>query len=267
MDEKTKMKWWNFFAVMISVFVIFNVISSIFFWVHRESSKSDSADRIAVLKPNTFLNTNSFTDLPLAVVNDSNNRPYQNDLTTLNQDGTFKNVKDINFISSSNRGGLNRSIVTGSTSLNALLDIVDTRLASLTTVQSTHGGDIANINTKNLSGTYVPTFTAGTNVDTVTNTAFSYQKNDTFVTVFGQMEVKIDNATTTAFDYLISLPIASSLSAATQAMGVGTISETYQGQIAVIGDATNDGVQVLGKSVDVDNQTLTIIVSFTYVIV
>jgi hypothetical protein len=74
-----------------------------------------------------------------------------------------------------------------------------------------------------VSGTYTPTFTAGTNVGTATAGVAHYIRVGTQVSVWGTGSIASTTATNTASIFTISLPIASDLAAAGDLTGSGNI--------------------------------------------
>lgn len=97
-----------------------------------------------------------------------------------------------------------------------------------------------------ISGTYTPTGTAGTSVNSVTPNVAQYIRVGNVVTVSGSVSVNV--SATTACDFGLSLPIASSIANAYEVAGVCHMDPFGQSSTrggAVRGDTTNDRAQVV----------------------
>jgi hypothetical protein len=105
---------------------------------------------------------------------------------------------------------------------------------------STNATFPGNISAANLtSGTYTPTLTNGTNVDSSSPNVCQYTRVGNIVTVFGMITI---DATTlnSQTDVDISLPIASALTSENELNGTTTSRTTASGVGFVKGNATND---------------------------
>lgn len=87
------------------------------------------------------------------------------------------------------------------------------------------------------SGTYTPTATIVTNLDSVTPGTFFYQRVGDVVAVFGVAQV--DPTASGSIVFRLSLPVASNFAAASDAAGAGQLFATF-----VQADATNDAAAV-----------------------
>lgn len=109
-------------------------------------------------------------------------------------------------------------------------------------------------------GTYTPTLTGVTNVDSTSGSVCQYMRVGNTVTVSGAIDVDA-TADTTFTEVGISLPIASTLTDSSQCCG--TISATTITQFgSIIGDASNGRAQANFVSASAANQALTF--TFTY---
>lgn len=113
------------------------------------------------------------------------------------------------------------------------------------------------------SGTYTPTLTNVTNLDSSTSDVCQYLRVGSVVTVSGL--ITIDPTATGTVQLGISLPIASNFASNTQLGGTG-VSSAVSGQAAAIrADTTNDRAQLAWVTTDTSSRTMAF--SFTYLIV
>lgn len=89
--------------------------------------------------------------------------------------------------------------------------------------------------TTSTSGTYTPTVSNTTNLDSTTPSAVAYGRTGSVVTVFGKITVDpTSSGTSTSME--LSLPIASDLGAAGDVMGFFAVSGSFTGG-TILGDA------------------------------
>ena len=122
--------------------------------------------------------------------------------------------------------------------------------------------------TQTLSGTYTPTFTAGTNVATATAGLAHYQRVGNEVTVSGTGSIASTAATNTASAFGVSLPIASNLAAAGDLTGSGNLlsaSGTASAGATITADTTNDRANVQYNAAQTAAATLGY--TFTYTVI
>src|SRR5512139_2411347 len=111
------------------------------------------------------------------------------------------------------------------------------------------------------SGTYTPTAFNYTNLSAVTPSVFMYFRVGGVVYVSGLVDVNAVTASTFAsFD--LTLPIASSLTAAANASGTGAAVGAAD-PWAIYGEPTNDRVSLFCATVTIDTQT-TVATTFSY---
>jgi hypothetical protein len=113
-------------------------------------------------------------------------------------------------------------------------------------------------------GTYTPTLTNATNVDSSTARLATYLRVGNSVTVSGQLDID-PTMTATATLLGISLPIASNFSTAFQAGGTAFATGITGMGGGIEADATNDRVSLKFISSDITNQTMAY--TFTYQII
>lgn len=122
--------------------------------------------------------------------------------------------------------------------LNRTGTVVDSINLAATSVQINGNGVV-----RSLSGTYTPTVSNTTNVDSSTPLAAQYFRVGDVVTVAGEVDVDPTAALTTSFE--LSLPIASNFSATNNAGGGGGANYTTVPGLLVRAVAANDTVQVI----------------------
>lgn len=94
------------------------------------------------------------------------------------------------------------------------------------------------------SGTWTPTCTAVTNLDAVTGVTSQYFRFGNIVFIAGG--ATIDPTAASAWQFRMSLPVASDFSGTGQAQGVASGSSQTLGRMAA--DATNNQIDVLGTA-------------------
>jgi hypothetical protein len=117
-----------------------------------------------------------------------------------------------------------------------------------------------------LSGTYTPTFTAGTNVATATAGVAHYIRVGTQVSVWGTGSIASTAATSTASEFGISLPIASDLAAAGDLTGSGNIlsaTSVASAGATITADTTNNRASVAYNAAQTAAGTLGYSFSYT----
>lgn len=98
-----------------------------------------------------------------------------------------------------------------------------------------------------ISGTYTPTFTAGTNVASATAGVAHYLRIGTQVSVWGTGSIGSTTASNTASTFGVSLPIASNLGAVGDLTGTGSLlsaGTVVSTSASIVGDAANDRAAV-----------------------
>jgi hypothetical protein len=113
------------------------------------------------------------------------------------------------------------------------------------------------------SGTYTPTLTGVTNVDSSIAHACQYMRVGSVVTVSGAFEINCTAAAATELG--ISLPIASNFGSSQQCGGTAFADAIAGMGAAIAGDTANDRAAVLFVTTDTSNRTMRF--SFTYRIV
>jgi hypothetical protein len=113
------------------------------------------------------------------------------------------------------------------------------------------------------SGTYTPTATGVSNIDSITADVFEWMRIGNIVLASGSVAVN-PTAAATASRYRLSLPVASNFTAATQAHGVVTVFSLLEvGGVSSNGASNEAEVDFLAQTAAVHGQ----FVSFTYQIV
>lgn len=115
------------------------------------------------------------------------------------------------------------------------------------------------------AGTYTPTVTGVTNVDSTTANQCQYMRVGSVVTVSGSIDVDATAAAATLTAVGISLPIASSLSATTNLAGSGTANSNPFAPCQLSGDATNDRAELQFYATITSSVTCSF--TFTYLII
>lgn len=105
-----------------------------------------------------------------------------------------------------------------------------------------------------LSGTYLPTLTAVTNVAATTAYNCQYMRVGNVVNVSGKLDV--DPTIVAATVVGISLPIASTLSAAEKCSGVGASNAIVSESAAIDGDTVNNRAQMDWITTSLANHTM-----------
>lgn len=113
------------------------------------------------------------------------------------------------------------------------------------------------------SGTYTPTTTDVTNLDSSSAATAQYMRVGDVVTVSGQ--VTVDPTATGLVQLGISLPVASNFSANEQLGGVGQSSAVNGQSAAIRADTTNDRAQLAWITTDTASRTMAF--TFTYLVV
>ena len=105
------------------------------------------------------------------------------------------------------------------------------------------------------SGTWTPTGTAGTNVNSLTQYECNYSRNGDIVQVGGQVSVTPES--TGAFDFTLSLPVASNFGSSAQASGtaIGTSADPDE-RASINADTTSDALKFSGTAIGSDAFTL-----------
>jgi hypothetical protein len=109
------------------------------------------------------------------------------------------------------------------------------------------------------SGTYTPTGTVVTNLDSVTPALCSYTRVGDRVTVFGV--IGYDPTASSACSCRISLPIVSNFAATTDANGFG-----HRATTDIIADATNDQV-LISMTANTATAASTVFICFQYTVI
>jgi hypothetical protein len=123
---------------------------------------------------------------------------------------------------------------------------------------------INTINTNKLSGTYTPTISNPTNLDSTTPQVCQWMRVDNTVTVSG--EVVVDPTAASLATFGLSLPIASNFANARQLAGGGWVNQGPPfAFVAIRGNSTNDVADVLFVSLGTASTNLYF--HFTYQIV
>ena len=250
-------------AVSSICLAVFSVVVCILYLKDRIENKT------TVIKSTADVG-NAFSELPIVVYDDAKSQSFHNNSTKLKSDGTLENVKDVTFITNSRQARTstseeNRSILTAS-SLNAIIDVIDTRLASLAAGQTTLQTTINTINTSNTSGTYTPLIANGTGVASHAIVYFRYIRISNQILVNGRVTLTAvaDSPTTTMLIY-ISPPVGGTgFTDPTAAVGHGSIvSDTYFGNVSVIGHSVGFQTNV-NTTADIASQAFDIVVSFIF---
>ena len=114
------------------------------------------------------------------------------------------------------------------------------------------------------SGTYTPTLTNVSNIDSSTANVCQYQRVGSIVTVFGSASV--DASAAASFSLGVSLPIASNFAAATDANGVAAYSNVgSDGGGRISADTTNDRVTLV--CISPSTSAITFYFSFSYTVI
>jgi hypothetical protein len=153
------------------------------------------------------------------------------------------------------------SVVTTQISAAVTDAIADHEAASNPHPQYTTAADVASaIGAALASGTYTPTLTNITNLDTSTAYQCQYMKVGTVVTVSGKVDV---NPTAGASTQLgLSIPIASNFAASEDCAGSAFASGIAGQGAAILADVVNNRAIMQWVSVDTTNQAM--LFSFTY---
>jgi hypothetical protein len=115
-----------------------------------------------------------------------------------------------------------------------------------------------------LSGTYVPTCTAGTNVTTMTPGTFTYLRVGSAVVVSG----RIDYVPTApgSFNFRVSLPIPSNIGSSSDCAGTYGVDNPAATLVRyILGDAANDSASLAGSSVAGAGDALILIFMYTII--